>query len=1196
MKVINYIIKNTFSIICLSAMIACAGTASAADYSPFATSATDSRLAVNKSSTAPTSRNKRLISLGEPENPGFTDPLEDSSESIAELDKLQPIVEHLEKAIEVHNIMNRLRGYRDTVRAYNDMKRLHEKSIEVLQQSEQCVIGYLGRYFNDPVKVWSGVDMSEIPQKHEMRTGLSAWAINAFEVAKSAQLSPISGDDVNSIGLITIDENLSRERTDEEIAAEYGAAERQDDLNIVEDKKAEMADLTKSRDGIFFKEPSKQEEYEKDSRKIDLLPSDIGAEASLMLAEDPEKWGSMKKKFPVWNDQKSFYNQYLDGKYFNIEEFIREAEITASAKAKISQALLEDQRKFMSKAEYDVNAAALSAIAATNAKYDSDYAALLKKYHVDVETTEKAAESAIEGITAQHSQAVGVINEKLSALYAERDAYAKDINDAANAVSSLQSSISSARQDISLIDEELAREGVTEVDRDTLNSRKEDLQKQIDDANSEISSLRTQKEALEKKYNELSDAITAELAAVSKLDNQKVVDISATNEKKDAAIVVLGKDFQNEHQKLIKTRDDKIDKINKASIAAKAALQTNSSLTVEDIINTTTLIIGIAKEDAYRNIELARQAFYTLGDDLYRGNKHDIVVGLHKALVDSLKGNDVSFNGLELEGVAGKVRGVTTDLVGIVSGQTLDDSLSEMFVNLKSKYIQNTNVILKVKLFDDLLKNADASADTQYFVGSKGKIEDFRAPKLMPDFNLPPFREYVHFDDADLENLGKDAPKVEVGYLQEIKLGNKVIGTKFVSGGRLSMIDKDKFLKYGARIPQIWKLMLTDKVFVETDFYLDKAMAPEGKKVNNNVLKLGGETAALFRGGIYPCVMKNIKTQDKSPQTCNIDGSISDGTGVADVVIKSKGEEYTLGLGLLSGEKRTSFLTQNLPPCMDVGASCKVKLTVGGGKLQKESVPYIGFNNGETDDIENASGSLDEGAYSELGTILAVSSGRVNGQIVNNLITFSPDMQSVYNYAERIKELNRSQQDHSMSGVDKLNNDIYSRAPMIDNQVGDFLKWVENEENYRKALEELKTSVDEMTNELLETLRSVGFVPTDDFDISQDKDYELAKSKLASVKSSRVKVAKEGVDSINAGQSEMLTDSKNAYGKIVDALIKDKDAVTPMSNSVYESFSLDEEIKTGTVNQEVDSEYQKTADKSIEEQLKSFGTPYCAAY
>lgn len=243
--------------------------------------------------------NARLISLSEAEKPDISDPLEGSADQIAELKKLQPIVENLESAIEAHNILNRLRGFRDNQRAYNDMVRLHNKSIEVLKQSEQCTINYLGRYFENPIKLWSGLDLRSHPQDHEQRGGLSAWAINSFEVAKSGQLSPITGDDINSIGVISIDDDLSRERTQDEIMAESGTRKMSDDAQIIEDKKKASVDLIQSRDGVFFKEPSKQEEYERDARKTNLIPSDIGASASLMLAQTPQKWGTLKKKFPI---------------------------------------------------------------------------------------------------------------------------------------------------------------------------------------------------------------------------------------------------------------------------------------------------------------------------------------------------------------------------------------------------------------------------------------------------------------------------------------------------------------------------------------------------------------------------------------------------------------------------------------------------------------------------------------------------------------------------------------------------------------------------------------------------------------------------------------------------------------------------------------------------------------------------------
>lgn len=1193
MTIINNL-KKILASTGLAVVLACSSVVSAADYTMFAKSATDDSAKIKEVDTSAGRNNQSLISLEEAQKPEIADPLADADYQIKELDKLTPIVENLVSAIAAHNIMNSLRGYRDSLKTYHDMIRLHDKSVEVLMQSEQCTIDYLGRYFNDPVKIWSGMDLRSHPQDHELRKGLSAWAINAFEVAKSSQLSPISADDVNSIGLISIDDNLTKEKTDNEVIAENGK-NKVDNANITEDKRKEVDDLIASRDGVFFKEPSKQEEYEKDSRKANLLSKDIGAEASLMLAEDPEKWGTMKKKFPVWNDQKSFYNQYLDGKYNNIEQFILDAEITAETKARISAALLEEQRKLMSQAEYDINVAALAAIQKTNAQYDGDYEALLKKHHVDFANAENAAESAINSINIKHENAVATINQKLKNLHIERDDYAKAINDINVSIQALNNTINDYNQEITMQESELSREGVTDLDRERFNKQKAELQKEIDEANATITEQNTKKVELEQKYNELSDKITQELNDIGQLDNQSVIDIEQTKDKKAEALASLSNGFNEDHQKLIKARDDKINKINLASVAAKAALQTNSSITVQDIINTTKLIIGIAKTDAIANIVKTRNMFDTIGDDLYRGNKHDIVLGYHQALVKSLKGEDASYENLKLAGVTGKVRSITTNLTGIVSGEDLDNSLSEMFINLQAQYIKDTNIILKVKLFDNLLKKADDSTDTQYFVGSTPKLEDYRAPMVMPDYNLPPFREYVRFDTVDMENIVKDSAIVEVGHTEEIKFGGKVIGTRFVADGKRSLVDKNKFLSYGSRMPEIWKMMLKDKAFVESDFYLDGSLAPVSKNISSNVLRLGGETLGLYRGGIYPCIMRNIKTQGAN-DSCDIENSVSKGTGVVDVIVSEKGDEYKVGLGFVSGDKRAALLQQNLPTCMQTSASCKTKMGLVGGKISKSNTPYLGFNNGDVEDLDTASGSNQDAEFSELGTILSISGGKVDGKLVNGVLTLSPDMQSIWNYYIRVVEANKKQQDVSMKGADKLKDDIFSRAPMIDNQIGDFLNKAESEQVYKNALEELKVAIETMQKDLLDTLKSVGFVPTPEFDISKEEDYNLAKNKVNSVKMGHVKIAKEGVESIKEYDSELLIDSKNAYRKIVEALITDKNAVTPMSTNVYDSYSLDEEVKTGETNQKVDAAYQTNADKSIEEQLKSFESAYCSAY
>lgn len=73
-------------------------------------------------------------------------------------------------------------------------------------------------------------------------------------------------------------------------------------------------------------DPQKKAESEKTNREASLLAWKIGAEAAKSLAEDQysssPKWGKPKEKFPIWRDQKNFYNQYIDGKYENMKNYL----------------------------------------------------------------------------------------------------------------------------------------------------------------------------------------------------------------------------------------------------------------------------------------------------------------------------------------------------------------------------------------------------------------------------------------------------------------------------------------------------------------------------------------------------------------------------------------------------------------------------------------------------------------------------------------------------------------------------------------------------------------------------------------------------------------------------------------------------------------------------------------------------------
>lgn len=1200
-------IKNAVACGILSAAAAFAGHALAADdYSPFSAGTASQSKSSSSNYTDPSRyQTKSILTFDEAQTSDATGPFAGSETQMEELDKLEPIIEGLQAAIDAHNTLNGLKNYRDTQRRYNEMVQLHEKSIEVLKQSEQCVINYIGRYFNNPVSVWSGIDLRDTPQSHDLRKGLSAWALESYETAKASQLSPIDVGDVSTLDMdalseqsdaydkkneelgeemISVDgtENATADMTDAETLA-YANQNEGDTALDIESKKNNVKELSNQHDGIFFKEPDKQEAYEEDSRKSDLLPTDIGTEASMSLAANPEKWGSVKKEFPIWNDQKTFYNQYLDGKYLNIAQYIKNLEISADAQDKIYKALLQDQASFMAKAEKEITQAAIAAVTKTNQQYESEYRELEQKYNADVSAVVGKAKSDVSALEQERDGKASQIDSEIASLQAQRTSYAQRREELIVSNDELSKLISETRQELSAAESLTAGAEMTDEQKKEHEELVAQLKGEIAAAQAKIQAQNQEKASVEAAYDQKTGEIDAKTKAKNDLLTEYSAKIANVNKAAETQKTTLKTEFEKQDEANRQKRDDKIKKINLAAEAAKKTLDTNSGITVKDIVNTTNLIIAIAKDDAVANIEKARQAFYGLGDDLYRGRKQDQVIEYHQALIDNLRGKDVILGGLELKGVGGKVRGITTELETIVSGRDLENSLNEMYVDLRSQYIKNTNVVLNVSLFDDVLKDMDTSADSEFFVGAVAKERDFRAPGIMPDFNLPPLREYVHFDYIDLKNAVGDAQKMIVGkdITEELFPGFPNKGTsiffKQTESIPLSVVNKDTFLNYGGRIPEIWKLMLQDKAFVETDFFLSSSLAPEDRKIEKDALKLGGETLALFRGGIYPCVVKNISN-------CKAPDMIENGEGIVDVAYNSKGKYYMMGLSFVKGERRQELLGQNLPVCQNISAACS---------RFKPSSPYFITSKGEG---QIKLTELSDKEYSELGTILALNSGKIGNERVYNLLTLTPEMESLLVYGLRMEEASKNENMPDLNAVEKINDDIYKDAQYRNNQIGDFLVQAETEQTYKNSVEELKTSIDQMREDLLEVLRNMGFAPSEDFDISKDSDYDLAVSKLKNVKQNYLNTVGAKISSINDAGSELLRDSKRNYAAVYNALLQDKDAVTTMGMAVSDSTSLDETIKTGKANLAVDSTYQETADKSFEEQLNSFNPAYCVAY
>lgn len=99
-------------------------------------------------------------------------------------------------------------------------------------------------------------------------------------------------------------------------------------------------------------------------------------------------------------------------------------------------------------------------------------------------------------------------------------------------------------------------------------------------------------------------------------------------------------------------------------------------------------------------------------------------------------------------------------------------------------------VVYKVFPYRDYFSSRDTSQETEeYFIGSMAKERDLKAPKEPPATTFAPFREIFHYDNVDWDNS--------------------------------QPLSKEKFLNHGGKIPEIWKILLSeDNPFVEHEFDL----------------------------------------------------------------------------------------------------------------------------------------------------------------------------------------------------------------------------------------------------------------------------------------------------------------------------------------------------------------------------------------
>ncbi len=691
------------------------------------------------------------------EAPAPSSLLSGNEAELASLSKISDIQKTLTEAMDIHNVIQHMPSYRDLYKQYDLYKRLHVKAIEAVGAADKCVLQYLGRRYEDPNTVWYG--QKNAPKNtcdYDNRKGLSGWTISLFQVTNAA-LS--SGLDVDAFGEMDVD------------MSQAPATASNTEINL-EEKEGNNDSTTSS---FAFASPSKEKEFSDSTRQIELLNWEIGRKAAQLLAADQHSekpvYGKAKNPYPLWNDQRAYYDQYIRGKYENMKTYIRYIDVNS-----IAIGLVELLNKGEEESEgKQKNAEAIGLMEesiSSSSTSNSRAMALLSQKTSELSSLQK-----------KHSKALAPNEAKLADLQQQIDAWTTLINDTNEEINAVDEE---ALQNKTKLDSSYNQMEIMHQKNMTTGSTYAMAKLTIEESGAAYSAnieklggLRVNVKRFENARNKVQEQIN--------ILNEEIEDQKAAQQEE---IAKLEEDYEEKFAELqnnlgeIKTLRDYYSKL-------KSKYKLGS---LGGLVNKADALVDNARDCAVKMIEEHYQSLKAMSanDSLYMTYKNPTVVQKHATLISDLK-----------------------KLPKDCLRQKAASSVSLLNVDPED-VLSIARSLFKSALVKSICSNYDCDkADEQYFVGVPAKPRDFTAPKAPLTANYPPVRDIVHLDTTDFK---------------KIEMVNKKNGPlSVVPSPNYGRINKSSFLNYGVEMPYVWQLMLSDKAYVEKSMDLSAALSRGGE-------------------------------------------------------------------------------------------------------------------------------------------------------------------------------------------------------------------------------------------------------------------------------------------------------------------------------------------------------------------------------
>lgn len=551
----------------------------------------------------------KTLDFAKPDETQKDHPLVEAEEKLQAYAGLSSVEQDVNAAMSVHNMMYELKSYKEMADQYAEMKKDYEKALQKLQVSDQCAIKYLSNYFSNPVKVWSGVNLNKNVNAHNLRKGISGWAVEAYETAKAAETSVITTDDV---ALVSVDD-----KDLDDLA---------DDPDLKKNEKRGMAINVQVT-------ASKQEQAQAENRKSDLKPWEIGAEAAKMLGADVSAWGTPSGKKMIWTDTKNFYQQYLRRKYDNVKSYLKA--YTRNDVLALVVARLKGQKQDINETNYQK-------------KIQEAQSASSKQI---IASMQKAV-SAVSQEALKNKSAASGLQKQREALIAKMDKLSLSVKDGSDKIS-----------DIRAVAEEKAADKINE----TVNAKV--VFPPVNTVINKIFGSDKLSEAIKKSQTEETDTKKiASLEKQMKTDRKKLDSYKNQLEKLDSQIAEAKLAAQEKSPETLNQGASAVEKIQKkleesiklndesyASDVRKNMMAILSKSALANPLLNPAVMMAAAEEAAdisLKNlyaqvdniIDGGYQQMLALGDDLYKPEAQVRLMEIHNAMINQVKGLMLSYS------------------------------------------------------------------------------------------------------------------------------------------------------------------------------------------------------------------------------------------------------------------------------------------------------------------------------------------------------------------------------------------------------------------------------------------------------------------------------------------------------------------------------------------------------------------------